>query len=103
MYAFQVADKYDKDKIIDNKKLKGVKKATVKNEINFNDYFQSPMGEEKANIKRTSKFNCIRSVNHQIYTLKVSKIGINCTDDKRYLLDHVNTLSHGHYRIKSIT
>lgn len=94
MYAFKVNNK-------ESKKCKGVKKSTVKREIHFDDYYRSLMGEVKEDIQQIATFNCIRSVNHQIYSLQVSKIGINSTDDKRYLVNHKNTLAHGHYKINS--
>jgi len=94
MYAFKVNDK-------ENKKCKGVKKTAVKKEIHFEDYYRSLMGEVKEDIQQIATFNCIRSVNHQIYSLEVNKIGLNSSDDKRHLLDHVNTLAHGHYKINS--
>jgi len=94
MYAFKVNDS-------ESKKCKGVKKSTVKRELHFEDYYRSLMGEVKEDIQQIATFNCIRSVNHQIYSLQVSKIGLNSSDDKRYLLDHINTLSHGHYKINS--
>ena len=60
------------------------------------------MGEQKTDIQQRSQFNCIRSFNHEVYSMKVDKIGICVFDDKRYLLDHVNTLSHGHYKINKM-
>ena len=101
MYAFQVFDN-KKGKVVDNKKLKGIKKTGVKNEITFDHYKASLMGEKKIDIQQRSQLNCIRSFNHDVYSIKVNKIGICAFDDKRYLLDHVNTLSHGHYKIKKI-
>ena len=99
MYAFNLLK--DK-KEIDYKKLKGVKKTTVKQEVSFKDYFKSLMGEIKEDIQKSSTFNCIRSMNHQLHSLQVTKIGLNASDDKRFLLDHINTLAHGHYKIKTI-
>ncbi|HRP37908.1 MAG TPA: hypothetical protein PLS50_08945, partial [Candidatus Dojkabacteria bacterium] len=94
MYAFRANNK-------ESKKCKGVKKSTVKREIHFDDYYRSLMGEVKDDIQQIATFNCIRSVNHQVYSLQVSKIGINSTDDKRYLVNYIDTLAHGHYKINS--
>ena len=101
MYAFQFFDS-KKGKVVDSKKLKGVKKTVVKNEVTFDHYKASLMGEKKLDIQQRSQFNCIRSFNHDVYSVKVNKIGICAFDDKRYLLDHVNTLSHGYYKIQKI-
>ena len=36
-------------------------------------------------------------------TINVNKIGLACVDDKRYVLDNnVDTLAHGHYKIKQL-
>ena len=99
MYAFNLLKD---EKEIDYKKLKGVKKTTVKQEISFKDYFKSLVGEIKEDIQKSSTFNCIGSMNHQLHSLQVTKIGLNASDDKRFLSDHINTLAHGHYKIKTI-
>ena len=98
MYSFKVHDE-EKKKDIETKKIKGVKKNVVKKEVTFNHYSRSLMGEKKEDIQQTSKFNCIRSFKHQLYSVSVSKIGLNSSDDKRYL----NTYAHGHYKIKNLT
>ena len=42
----------------------------------------------------------LRSYDHQIYLEKVNKIGLNPYDNKRWiLLDGIQTLSYGHWRI----
>ena len=96
MYAFKMRKECQE---VESQKLKGVKKNVVKKEIKFENYYRSLMGEEKTDIQQISTVNCIRSTNHQIYSVNVSKVGINAADDKRYLLDHVNIPSHGHYKI----
>ena len=101
MYAFQVFDP-KKNKLVDSKKLKGVKKNVVKNEITFNHYMTSLLGERKTDIQQKSTFNCIRSYNHEVYSVKVHKVSLCASDDKRYLVDHINTLSHGHYKINKM-
>ena len=36
---------------------------------------------------------------HQLYTFATNKRGLCAYDDKRYMVDNVNTLAYGHYRI----
>ena len=44
--------------------------------------------------------NQIRSERHEIYSIKLNKIGLSPYDDKRYILnDGMNTLAYGHYKI----
>ena len=48
-------------------------------------------------------FAAIRSKLHKLYTTSETKKGLSPFDDKRYVLpDGVNTLAHGHFRIKSM-
>ena len=95
MYAFRLKKKGIE---VETKKLKGVKKTVVKKEIKFNDYYRSLMGEVKNAIEQVSTFHCIRSINHQLYSVQVSKIGINSSDDKRFLINHIETRAHGHFK-----
>ena len=60
------------------------------------------MGEIKEDIQKRSTFNCIRSMSHKLYSIQVSKVGINSTDDKRYLINHTDTWAHGHYKIQEL-
>ena len=57
MYSFKYFDD-KKGKLVESKKLKGIKKSVVKKEITFNDYYRSLMGETKENIQQMAKFNC---------------------------------------------
>ena len=42
----------------------------------------------------------IRSYGHQLYTIKMCKIGLSPYDDKRYVLcNGRDTLAYGHYSI----
>ena len=44
-----------------------------------------------------ASINQIRSESHEIYSIKLNKIGLNPCDDKRYILnDGMNTLAYGH-------
>ena len=47
-----------------------------------------------------ASMNQIRSERHEIYSIKLNKIGLSPYnyDDKRYILnDGMNTLAYGHY------
>ena len=45
--------------------------------------------------------NVIRSYKHQLFSETVSKIALNCYDNKRYICnDNINTYSFGHKDIK---
>ena len=47
-----------------------------------------------------ASMNQIRSESHEIYSIKLNKIGLSPYDDKRYILnDGMNTLAYGHYKI----
>ena len=83
-------------KIVEEKKAKGVKKCVVKKNIAHQDYKDCLF--ENSTIYRTS--TSIRSIGHQLYTLKQNKKSLFAFDDKRYILDDgTSTLLHGHYKI----
>jgi len=43
----------------------------------------------------------IRSLKHNLITIKTNKLTYNCFDDKRVVLDEkINTLVHGHHHTK---
>ena len=93
MYSFKTEE-------YESKKAKGVKQSVVKNELKFNDYKRSLFGTEKSDIQQMTKFNTIRSYKHEVYTIEQSKIGLCSFDDKRYLIDNINTYAYGHKNIK---
>ena len=92
MYAF-TTDTYE------SKKAKGVKRSVVKNELQFSDYSRSLLGGVRRDIQQKVNFNTIRSYKHELYSISQNKIGLCSFDDKRYLIDNVNTYAHGHHRI----
>ena len=63
------------------KKAKGVKKSTVKEELKHEQY-KKILNE--ASIQYSS-FNSIRSLNHQLYSIKINKIGLSAYDSKENL------------------
>ena len=51
----------------------------------------------------TKKQKIFRSDKHKVYTVEVEKIALSYNDDKCFIMDNnINTLTHGHYKIKSI-
>jgi hypothetical protein len=92
MYAIKEGTK-------ETKKGKGIKKNVVKNELKFADYHKSLYGITKEEIQQKVTFNSLRSYKQTIYSVKNNKIGLCSYDDKRFLIDNVQTLPHGHYRI----
>ena len=84
-------------KIVEEKKAKGVKKCVVKKRISHDDYLSCLFDDVTIYRDSTS----IRSIGHQLYTLKQNKKSLSAFDDKRYILDDgISTLPHGHFKIK---
>ena len=78
---------------------KGVKKSYAKKCVKHEQYLNTLT----SNVTSYATFNSIRSRNHQLETIKTTKVCLSSFDDKRYILpDSFQTLAHGHYRIKSI-
>ncbi|XP_069673398.1 uncharacterized protein [Periplaneta americana] len=75
------------------KKLKGIKKSVIRNEITFADYASC----RESGIPTYSRNNSIRSYFHNVFTMCVNKVTLNSFDDKRVILqDGVNTVPHGY-------
>ncbi|KAJ4449536.1 hypothetical protein ANN_00937 [Periplaneta americana] len=76
------------------KKLKGVKKSVIRNELTFEDYATC----RGSGITTYTKINVIRSYFHNVFTMCVNKVTLNSFDDKRVVLqDGINTAPHGFY------
>ena len=94
MYATRVCDM--SVETIETKKVKGVKRSVVVNEIRFEDYVRCL----RENAETTIRQNNIRARLHNVYTVTELKTALSPYDDKRCVLpDQVNTLPWGHYRI----
>jgi hypothetical protein len=79
----------------EKKVCKGVKRYVIKKHITFDEYKQCLM-----NSTQTSKeMNTIRSSKHELSSISINKIALSSFDNKRYLLDSINSLSYGHYLI----
>ena len=88
---------YQVDQDDDNHvRCKGVKRS-VAEQLTINDYRQTL---ETKKSKRVNQ-NVIRSYKHQLFSESVSKIALNCYDNKRYICDdNIHTYSFGHKDIK---
>ena len=85
-----------KNTAVEKKTAKGITRNVTENIITHQDY-KDCLFEQK--IKMAS-MKQIRSDRHQVYSIKLNKIGLSPYDDKRYISeDGVSTLAHGHYAI----
>ena len=76
-----------------SKILKGIKKAILKKEINFEDYKNCLMNQ----IDYFHKQKVIRSYKHNVFTEEVNKKSLSWKDDKRCLIPgSTDTYAHGH-------
>ena len=80
----------------EKKRAKGVKKSTVEKNIRHQHYSDVL---DQSSVMR-AEMSMIRNENHQLYTVRVNKIGFSAFDDKRWILeDGVTTRAYGHWRI----
>ena len=90
MYSYIKEDKEEE------KKLKGIKKNVVEQNIKQQDYLNTLF-----NMKQMHhKMKTIRSQNHLIRSYEINKVSLSCYDDKRYILeDGIHSYAYGHYLI----
>ena len=81
----------------EEKKAKGIPKQLVKKELNFDSYKRT-LGDTECK-KQYVQFNCLRSKNHQIYSLSCNKAGLSNYCNKRYYLSNNESLPYGHYSL----
>jgi len=83
------------EKMREIKVAKGVKKPVINLDLKFQNY--------KECLKNSSQmehdFHSIRSSAHKVVTSHQKKISLSAFDNKRYLLDNINSLPYGHYLI----
>ena len=83
---------------------KGIKRSHLKANIKHADYKRCIQSVDPKDQRQLASFQCIRSVKHQISSVEVTKVGLCCYDNKRWLLpDGITSLPYGHYRIGSST
>lgn len=81
------------------KKAKGINKCSTA-KMRHKSYVEALLNEQSSTVSMTQ----IRSLNHDLYTMEVTKTALSPYDDKRYVLDDgVSTLAYGHYKIKQTT
>jgi len=91
MYRFECDDGHEKGT------AKGIGKNIAK-KIGI-DQYRNILFETDINKKKMSvKMNVLRNNNHVIVATTINKTGLTVYDDKRYYLNSVDSLSHGHYR-----
>ena len=84
-------EKVTDEKVI--KKVKGVKKYVIKKQINFDNYKNALFNKQKY----THSMNMLRSMQHNIYGLKVNKTTLSPLDTKRYIApDGITTFAYGY-------
>ena len=87
LYAYKMAEDGKEEK-----KCKGVKKATIKR-ISFNNYKECLFSGKK----QWEGMNVFRSRLHEIYTERVVKVALSASDDKRIINeDGIHTTAIGH-------
>jgi hypothetical protein len=79
------------------KKLKGIKKSVLKNDISFADYMTCLL----QNKKFAHQQKLIRSKRHELMTITQTKVSLSSTDLKRKVCDDgVSTYAYGHKRLR---
>lgn len=51
------------------------------------------------NEKLDTKINVIQSKDHQLFSIELNKNALTNFNDKRFLIDAINTVAHGSYLI----
>ena len=76
----------------DVKVAKGVKKSVINNDLKFSNYMECLMEEETIE----HSFQCIRSDQHSVHTLDLKKKMLSGFDDKRFLLNMIDSVPYGY-------
>ena len=92
MYSFTFDDKKDVSKA-EVRVAKGVQKSVIFNDLRFSTYLNCLWNDEV----KEHNFKTIRSMKHSVATYTQSKITLCPFEDKRYLLDAINSVPYGHY------
>ncbi|XP_041351368.1 uncharacterized protein LOC121370296 [Gigantopelta aegis] len=88
----------EKGELVEKKTAKGIKKSVIKSHTKHEHYKQC-LFERRIHMSNMTQ---IRSYSHQLYNIKLNKLGLSPFDDKRYLLsDGISSLAYGHYHISA--
>ena len=74
------------------KVAKGVKKSVINNDLKFSNDIECLMEEETME----HSFRCIQSDQHSVHTLDLKKKTLSGFDDKRYLLNMIDSVPYGY-------
>ena len=73
----------------------------MKKQINHENYKKCLFSNEKSNQRQYVSFNNLKTIDHNIYQYRITKVGLSSSNDKQYLLeDGIHSYSYGHYKIK---
>lgn len=97
MYSIKVLED---GRAVEKKRAKGIARNVVKRDITHSLYLQCVQAATPQTARQTATMTRIGSRNHTITTQRITKVGLCAIDDKRFCLDGVNTLAHGHFRIQ---
>lgn len=66
----------------------------------FDNYHKALFGKTKDELQQMVEMNTLRSYLHEMYAIKMKKVGLCALDDKRYVCDDlIDTKAHGHHLI----
>ena len=88
MYSFICDNK-------EEKRAKGISKVTVKKDLKH-EHYKLALFEE---TKKVSSMTSLRSHRHELFCENINKTGLSAFDDKRYLLNSVESYAYSHYKI----
>ena len=79
------------------KKVKGIKKNVIKNNIRHEDYKNTLINNKQMH----HKMKTIGSQKYQLESYEINKVSLSCFDDKRYIHDiGGSSYAYGHYKIE---
>lgn len=82
-------------------RCKGTPHDSMERFVRHEDYIRCLFHNYAAeNMRQNVDVDMIRAKDHDIFSIKSSKVSLSCNDSKRYILrDNVTTLAYGHYAI----
>jgi hypothetical protein len=91
MYSFIVNGEH-------KKRCKGINRSASKN-MSHTMYKRCI---DTVHVEKHTKMNTIRSFNHKLQSVTLTKTSLSSYDDKRYLLDSINSYAYGHKNIPKL-